>query len=108
MPKKEDKIISIKGDKQSPYSQVIFIMKKHEHKTKPVQDFVQEAEKIIEGYINSKKEILSRKLSNTYVQDDDGIKKLIVKNSKIEDIILGCAALISSIGILMLLMTFFI
>ena len=102
MDYKNQKVISIKGKEKNPYSQVIFIMKNNEQKL-PVEDFVQEAEKIINGYISKKTEILNRKLNNAHIKEENGIKKLIIRTSKLEDIILSAVVLASSIGIILLL-----
>jgi len=101
---KNKKVICIKGDKTKAYSQVIFIMK--ENKPKPVVDFVSEAEKIIDGYMNKKREIIRQEVNNAHIQEEAGVKKLVIKKSNAEDLMLNGIILFSCVGLLVFLFYF--
>lgn len=106
MNNKGKKVICINGDKSKLYTQVIFIMKERElaiNKKVPI-DFVSEAEKIINGYINENPEIIKNKANNAYIKNNEGIQQLVIKKSNSMDIILNALILASCVGLSLLLL----
>ena len=81
------KAISIKGEKNHPYSHVIFVLKDRE---KPVLDFVAEAEKIM----NSKKGKAAEVIT------EDGIKKVVIRESKASSMLFYSSVLVVSLSLM--------
>jgi len=102
MQEKNKKVISISGDKNSKYEQVIFIMK-NKNEEKRVVDFVEEAEKIISGYSNNNKDIIKRELKGASVETVNGVKTLVIRKSRAEDVVLNIIILLSCIALAVLL-----
>ena len=80
--------ISIKAKPEAAYSQVIFIMK---DKKPAVIDFIKEAELIINGG-GKKKEV--------ELEKEEGVKKVVIKQSSMERLIWSWIALICSLGLI--------
>lgn len=83
----KQRAISIKGEKNHPYSYAIFVLKDKEN---PVIDFVEEAEKIINAKSAKKAEIIQ----------EEGIKKIIIKESNAYTTLLYTSLFIMSISFL--------
>ena len=81
------KAISIKGEKNHPYSHVIFVLK---DKEKPVLDFVAEAEKIMNSKKGTKAEVVV----------EDGIKKVVIRESKTSNLLFYTSILVVSLSLM--------
>lgn len=85
--KNKQRAISIKGQRHNPYSHVIFLMK---DKEEPVIDFIAEAERIIN----------TQKSKPADIEEVNGIKKIVIRESKISKLFMNTTMLITSIGLL--------
>jgi|GEM_PF-2535502 len=99
-------VICINGDSSKLYQQVIFIMKENEYATnskKPI-DFVSEAEKILNGYINEEPEVVKKESKNAFLQTRKGVQQLVIRKSTSVDIMLNALILLCCVGLTILLL----
>ncbi|MCL1936326.1 MAG: hypothetical protein FWF57_08155 [Defluviitaleaceae bacterium] len=80
--------ISIKGEKRHPYSHAIFILKEKEM---PILDFVAEAERIINFKKSTKAQVL----------EENGIKKVVIRDTSTSRFLLYLFLCLSSIGLIL-------
>ena len=106
MSSKGKNVICINGDSSKLYKQVIFVMKENEYainSKKPI-DFVSEAEKILNGYVNEEPEIRKNESKNAFIQNKGGIQQLVIKKSSALDIMLNALILVCCIGLTIVLL----
>ena len=79
------KAISIKGERNHPYSHAIFVMKEKES---PIINFVEEAEKI-----------LNKKSSPVKIIETNGIQKIIIRESSLSHVFTSLGFFVASAGL---------
>lgn len=85
----KQKAISIKGERNKPYSHVIFLMKDGSAQA-PVVDFVAEAERIISG---------GYKRRDAQIEETGGVKKVVIRESNWQKTLFNTSMLLAAAGI---------